>query len=83
MRTTIEIPDRLRTALVMMAAQRKMKGFSPIVVEAIELYIEQQVARKQGLKELLALRGTWSNEEAAETRARITELRKAWSVEQE
>src|SRR5260370_421628 len=40
MRTTVEIADEHRARLVELAARRKEKGFSRIVSEAIEQYLE-------------------------------------------
>ena len=62
MRTTIEIPRHLRQKLVSEAAERNLKGFSPIIVEALKEYFEKQ-SHTEGGGTLEKLRGSLSEEE--------------------
>jgi len=78
MRTTIEIRDDLRARLLALAAQRGQKGFSKIVEEAVERYLADEERRAERLKEILALRGSLSREDAEEIRAEIRRLRQNW-----
>jgi metal-responsive CopG/Arc/MetJ family transcriptional regulator len=78
MRTTIEIRDDLRARLVGLAAARGEKGYSKIVEEALELYLLDESRRNERTGELLALRGSLSDEDAAAVRAEIGRLRSGW-----
>ena len=78
MRTTIEIPDRLRAALLAISAQRGLRGFSKIVEEALELYLQTMVSRDETLAELLSLKGSWSDQEAQEARQAVGEVKDNW-----
>ena len=60
MRTTVEISEFQRVALTALAAERGLRGFSPLVQEAIDAYLER--GRRQSLDTLLALRGVLSEE---------------------
>ena len=57
MRTTVEIPDEQRAKLLQLAAQRGEKGFSRLVQEALDLYLEQIAARGKTVKEALSVLG--------------------------
>lgn len=79
MRTTIEISDVQRVALTALAAERGLRGFSPLVREAIDAYLAQSRARSLG--ELLALRGSLSRESADRIDEIVAERRTAeWRV---
>ena len=78
MRTTIEIRDDLRAALLELAAKRGEKGFSRLVGEAIEAYLEAQHRRDEGRRRALQTKGAMSAEEAQELRDRATEIRETW-----
>ena len=78
MRTTIEIRDDLRTRLIGLAAARGEKGYSRIVEEALVRYMRDEDRRDEWLGELLALRGTVSDEDAAAVREEIEKLRSGW-----
>ena len=77
MRTTIEISDNHRSALLSIAAQKGHRGYSKIIEDAIEHYITDQ-AKTIGIKNsVLAMKGSWKKE-ADEIKANIKELRKNW-----
>jgi hypothetical protein len=69
MRTTIELTDRQRAALLKLAAERGEKGFSRIVQEAIESYLESGLGRKERVERAVSLLGTLSRREADALRA--------------
>jgi hypothetical protein len=71
MRTTIELSDNHRGLLHFLAAQRGLRGYSKLIQEAIDLYIKQSVEEKPDIKDLLKMRGSWSEEEAKKFRKRI------------
>ena len=78
MRTTIEISDKHRSALLSIAAQKGLRGYSKIIEDAIEHYINDR-EKLTGVKEsVLAMKGGWGKE-AAEIKTGIKELRKNWT----
>ncbi|MHC1725485.1 MAG: hypothetical protein AB9866_05645 [Syntrophobacteraceae bacterium] len=81
MRTTIEISDRQRAILLSLAAQRGLRGYSEIINEALELYIASQASEGTDLKEkVLAMQGSWRQEETEQTRANLGKLREKWNI---
>ena len=78
MRTTVEMSAEHRSALLALAARRGEKGFSSVLAEAIEEYLNGNAERKRRLKNLLALEGSLSTEEADELRRVTKELRESW-----
>jgi predicted transcriptional regulator len=78
MRTTIEIPDEQRAKLLKLAAERGEKGFSRLVQEALERYLDEQEAYEQRVQAALAALGTLSEEEAAELEESVQRLRSTW-----
>ena len=75
MRTTIELSDDHRSVLHFLAAQRRLRGYSKLIQEAIDFYIKEKVRGETGVKYLLKMRGTWSKEEAKRFRKRVGEIR--------
>jgi metal-responsive CopG/Arc/MetJ family transcriptional regulator len=78
MRTTVEIPDRLRAALLAISAKRGLRGFSKIIEEALDQYVQTMASRDTDLASLLKLKGAWTDAEAEDTRKTIREVRKNW-----
>jgi hypothetical protein len=58
MRTTIEMRDEHRAALLEIAARRQLKGFSELVEDAIASYLKADAARRARRRQALALKGT-------------------------
>lgn len=83
MRATVELPDHLRAAVMAVAARKGYRGYSRVIVEALEFYLEEKEARESGLQDLLDLRGTWSRRDAADTRKRIDSARANWEQSRE
>lgn len=79
MRTTVEISEEQRRALADLASRRGLRGFSPLVREAIDRYLES--LRGDEVRELLALRGSVSEEDAAEIRRRIDVAWETWRTD--
>ncbi|MGH2747604.1 MAG: ribbon-helix-helix protein, CopG family [Actinomycetota bacterium] len=75
MRTTIEITREQHLALTELAAKRGIRGFSPLVREAIDFYLRER--HESEMKEFLELRGSISDEDADEMKRRID---KAWAT---
>ena len=78
MRTTVEMKTEHRSALLALAARRGEKGFSSVLEEAIEEYLDGQRVREKRRQEILSLAGSISAEDADHMRHEIAELRKNW-----
>lgn len=50
MRTTIEIPDSLQKKLILEAAENNQKGFSKIVVYALDEYFKKKDSKEKKLR---------------------------------
>jgi Arc/MetJ-type ribon-helix-helix transcriptional regulator len=77
MRTTIEMSEVHRAALLRLAAERRQKGFSGLVAEAIDAYLgnlgvgDERVGAQR-------LRGVLSASDAEELEARTRAVRESW-----
>jgi hypothetical protein len=78
MRTTIEMKPEHRARVLELAAQRGEKGFSIVVAEALELYLETQGGRANAARSALALKGSMSETEAAALLTQTRKLRAKW-----
>ncbi|HEY1755732.1 MAG TPA: hypothetical protein VGG72_10080 [Bryobacteraceae bacterium] len=78
MRTTIEMKPEHRARLLELAATRGEKGFSAVVAEALELYLETQGGRANAIRGALTLKGSLSETEAAGLLAQTREIRANW-----
>ncbi|MGH9783329.1 MAG: hypothetical protein ACRD88_04015 [Terriglobia bacterium] len=78
MRTTIEIKPEHRAKLLELAARRGKKGFSSLVAEAIDIYLEDKANGDWVRKRALSLRGKLRREEAEQLRERATKMRDFW-----
>ncbi len=81
MRATIEIPDHLRATILALAARKGYRGYSRVIVEALEYYLRNKASEEDGLKEVLALKGAWSQKTAEDVRSRIELVRANWDPE--
>jgi len=64
MRTTVELSNRTYTRLRAKAAERGMRGFSAIVEEALERFLEG--GDDELASSLLEAEGSWSDRDVAE-----------------
>lgn len=78
MRTTIEISEEHHEALAALARRRGLRGFSPIVEEALDAYLHDLSSAETDL--LLSLEGSIDDDEERELRSRIDETRSVWRV---
>jgi Arc/MetJ-type ribon-helix-helix transcriptional regulator len=76
MRTTVEITEEHHRALTALAARRRIRGFSLLVREAIDLYLDE--ATSDRAKSALALEGTLDEGDADELERRIAEAWSSW-----
>jgi predicted transcriptional regulator len=78
MRTTIEIKPEHRARIVELAAKRGEKGFSHVVADALDLYLETSQHRDEAVRAALSLQGCLS-EAAADSLSRKTlQIRSNW-----
>jgi hypothetical protein len=78
MRTTVEMKAQHRSALLALAAERGEKGFSSVLAEAIQVYLDGERERARQREEFLSLAGSLSPEEGEELRARVRAIRENW-----
>lgn len=78
MRTTIEMKPEHRTALLSLASRRGQKGFSAVVAEAIESFLQGEVEREKRRQAVLSLGGSLSKKEGDNLRRTVRELRESW-----
>ena len=78
MRTTVEITDAQRAELLKIAARRREKGFSSVIREALDLYLEVHRTRGEAVKKALALQGTFDDAEADSLERSVSLLRGKW-----
>lgn len=78
MRTTIELTDEHRAALLELAARRGEKGFSALIAEALDVYLKGVSDGEGQRKATLALRGALRREDAEALRAATRTIRERW-----
>lgn len=78
MRTTIELSEEQRAALLHLAAKRGMKGFSQIVQEALARFLEEQASRQEVIDEAMALRGSLKGRAGDELSETVEQIRSHW-----
>lgn len=79
-RTTVQIREDQRLRLTVMATQRGLRGYSTLIQEAIDAYLngESPKAKKARIEAALSLEGSITDEEAEAWRANIREIRSLW-----
>lgn len=78
MRTTIELSDTQRAQLLKLAAERGEKGFSTLVQEAIDQYLEAEAHRRERVEKALAVLGTLDESAADALEASTQAVRARW-----
>jgi metal-responsive CopG/Arc/MetJ family transcriptional regulator len=78
MRTTVELTETQRAELLRLAAQRGMKGFSQLVQEAVDSYLDAQASRASLLDAAIAMKGALAGKAADEFEARAQAIRETW-----
>ena len=78
MRTTIEMKPEHRARVLELAASRGEKGFSAIVAEALELYLDAQRGRADAIQTALSLKGSINKTEASVLLAETRRARSNW-----
>ena len=78
MRTTIEMKPEHRARILELAANRGEKGFSAVVEEALDLYLETQGARADAIRNALALKGSMSRTDTEALLSHSRRVRENW-----
>lgn len=78
MRTTVELKDEHRARLLDIAARRGEKGFSGLIAEAVEMYLEATDAGEARREAALALRGRLGARDTSALREATAALRESW-----
>ena len=78
MRTTVELSDAVRARLLELAARRGERGFSALVEEALERYLEDEERRRSQAEAAKAVIGSLSGQEGDELEASVRTLRERW-----
>ena len=78
MRTTIEITEEQRARLLELTARRGEKGFSRLVQEALDRYLQEAERRSEATQQALNVLGTLSEKSAQKILASIAALRRQW-----
>jgi hypothetical protein len=75
-RTTVEITSDQHEALSALAKRRGLRGFSQLVQEALDVYL--QGLGDSETKLLLSLEGSLNEQQEREMRSRIEDARAVW-----
>lgn len=78
MRTTIEMKPEHRVKLLELAARRGTKGFSDLVAEALEAFLNAEADREAQRKRAALLKGALSPREAGGLRKAVAAVRSNW-----
>jgi hypothetical protein len=78
MRTTIELSEEQRVELLKLAAQRGQKGYSQIIGEALDFYLQQSSFKKEKAQEAFKLKGSLRGKEADVFETNVANLRDNW-----
>ncbi len=76
MRTTIEVPIHIRQQLSQEASNRNLKGFSKIIIEALEKYFNSRSNDRKSV--VNRLKGSMSLAERAKALKDLQEGRSKW-----
>lgn len=84
MRTTIELTDDHRAKLLALAARRRLRGFSALIREALERYLEEPSnggrtqAGAKAARSARKIRARMTETDAEQMQRRINELWRRW-----
>ena len=78
MRTTVEITDEQRARLLDLAARRGEKGFSKLVQEALDRFMDEVEQNDRRVRDALSVLGKLDEKGARELEGTIEHLRQTW-----
>jgi hypothetical protein len=77
-RTTVEITEAQRGELLKIASGRGEKGFSSVVRDAVDLYLQTYASRLDAVRAALGVRGALAGREGEALKAEVSAVRKKW-----
>ncbi len=77
-RTTIEIRDEQRAKLLKLAAQRGEKGFSRLVEEALDRFLDENAERGHKVQQALSVLGSLSDAAGDRLEESVRQIRGTW-----
>ncbi len=78
MRTTVEITDSQRARLLRIAGERGEKGFSRLVQEALDHYLDEYALKRERIQAALSASGSIDDTTAEEMEASWRKSRESW-----
>ena len=81
MRTTVELTDQLYRRLRTAAAERGLRGYSQIVEEALEGYLDAEQQRREVVTAIEEAEGTWGEDDVAELEGARREAWARWQID--
>lgn len=82
MRTTVEIPDLLYRRVRELAARRGLRGFSPIVEDALVEYLAGAGSEAERVVAFEAAEGAWSDADVADWEKARGQAWATWRTDQ-
>jgi hypothetical protein len=82
MRTTVELSTPVYRRLKAVAVDRGLRGFSPIVEEALSEYFQSELERKRRVEAIAAARGAWSEIDVAQYERDVEQAWATWRLPQ-
>jgi metal-responsive CopG/Arc/MetJ family transcriptional regulator len=78
MRTTVELSDPLYRRLRAAAAERGLRGFSELVEEAVDAYLQREDERRDLVRAIESAAGAWSEDDVREWERAKDEAWSSW-----
>lgn len=78
MRTTVELSEATYRLLRAAAIERGVRGFSPIVEEAVNRYLEAEDDEGESLRAFEAAKGAWSDVDVEDFEEARTQAWSSW-----
>lgn len=82
MRTTVELSDPVYKRLKATAVDRGMRGFSPIVEEALSEYFQSELERVRRVNAIAAAEGAWRDMDVEQWEREVQEAWASWKLPQ-
>ena len=78
MRTTIELSEEQRSELLRLAAKRGLKGFSPLVQEALDEYLQNEAKKLHLIEVALEMKGAFQGKAGEDFLESAKNIRSNW-----
>ncbi len=80
MRTTVELSTPVYRRLKSAAVDRGLRGFSPIVEEALSEYFQSELEHRRRVDAITAARGAWSEMDVAQYERDVAQAWATWRL---